>query len=122
MLQEPIPKRRRTGMFKKIRQVSFLSAVVVVLMALSALPAFPKGNDVEFHGTVTRVDLANAATASITLRVMGFDVPVRVTADTDVDSQGDELELSDIKVGDFVKVLGFFANSGIQARDIMILD
>jgi Domain of unknown function (DUF5666) len=109
-------------MLKKIRQVSFVVGMAVVLMALVAFPAFPKGNDVQFHGTVTRVDLSNAATASITLRIMGFDVPVRVTADTEVESEGDDLELSDIKVGDFVKVSGFFANSAIQGREITILD
>src|SRR5262245_11470078 len=106
---------RRTLMLKKIRQASFVIGMVFVLTVLAAPMAFPKGNDVQFHGTVTRVDLANAATASIILRIMGFEVPVRVTADTEVESEGDELELSDIKVGDFVKVSGFFANSAIQA-------
>ena len=78
-------------MFKKIRHVGFLTGMAIVLMALAAVPSFPKGTDVQFRGTVTKVDLASAATASITLRVMGFDVPVRVAADTDVESEGDEL-------------------------------
>ncbi len=98
------------------------AVLALLLMALASQPGLSKGNDVEFHGTVTKVDLANAATASITLRMMGFEVPVKVTTDTDVDSQGDEVQLSDIHVGDFVKVVGFFANSGITAREITILD
>ena len=53
---------------------------------------------------------------------MGFDVVVRVTADTEVEFHGDEAELSDIKVGDFVKVSGFFMNSGITANEIDIVD
>ena len=106
-------------MFEKIRHVGL--GLILLTLAL-ATPVFSKGNDVEFHGAVTRVNLANAANASITLHVEGFDVTVRVTTDTDVDFQGDELELSDIAVGDFVKVSGFFANSGITAREIMILD
>src|SRR5262245_49540389 len=94
----------------------------LLFVALWSWPAFPKGSDVQFHGTVSRVDLATAATASITLRVMGFDVPVRVTTDTEVESHGDDVGLSDVQVGDFVKISGFFANSGITAREITILD
>jgi hypothetical protein len=96
--------------------------LVVFLVAFVATPAFSKGSDVQFHGTVSRVDLSSAASSFIALRVMGFDVPVRVTTDTQVESQGDESELSDIRVGDFVKVSGFFMNSGITATEIAIVD
>lgn len=98
-----------------------VAGLVLILSAFLVQPVFSKGSDVRFHGTVTRVDLTSA-NSSITLRVMGFDVPVRVTADTDVESQGDETELSDIRVGDFVKVSGFFMNSGITATEITIVD
>jgi hypothetical protein len=91
-------------------------------MGLSIQPTFSKGSGVQFRGTVTRLNLATAATASVTLRVEGFEVPVKVTTDTEVEYQGDELELADIQVDDFVKVSGFFANSSITAQEITILD
>jgi Domain of unknown function (DUF5666) len=106
---------------KKIKDIRVLGFVLVLLAAL-VQPAFSKGSDIQFQGTVSRVDFASPTNSSITLRVMGFDVVVKVTADTDVDFHGDEAELSDIKVGDFVKVNGFFMNSGITAKEIDIVD
>jgi hypothetical protein len=98
-----------------------LIGLALFVMALATPPAFPKGNEVQFHGTVTKLDLGSA-TPSVTMRVEGFEVPVRVTADTEVEYLGDELQLSDIQINDFVKVSGFFANSGITADSITILD
>jgi hypothetical protein len=106
---------------KKIKDIRVLGFVLVLFAAL-VQPAFSKGSDIQFQGTVSRVDFASPTNSSITLRVMGFDVVVKVTADTDVDFHGDEAELSDIKVGDFVKVNGFFMNSGITATEIDIVD
>src|SRR5262245_36995408 len=106
---------------KKIKDIRVLG-FVLVLFAAMVQPAFSKGSDIQFHGTVSRVDFATPTNSSITLRVMGFDVVVRVTADTEVEFHGDEAELSDIKVADFVKVSGFFMNSGITATEIDIVD
>ncbi len=53
---------------------------------------------------------------------MGFEISVAVSADTDVQSEGDELKLSDVAVGDFVRVSGTFINSGIIANEIIIID
>ena len=107
-------------MLAKFKQILVIG-LPLVLIAFVAQPALSKGSDVQFHGTVTRVDLTTA-NSSITLRVMGFDVVVRVNSDTEVESLGDEADLSDIKVADFVKVSGFFMNSGITAKEITIVD
>jgi hypothetical protein len=107
-------------MFKALKSMRLIG-LTLLLVALSVPPAFPKGNEVQFHGTVTKLDLGSA-TPSVTMKVEGFEVSVRVTADTEVEYLGDEVELSEIQVNDFVKVSGFFANSGITADSITILD
>ena len=95
--------------------------ILFMLILTAAVPqASAKGGDVEFHGTLTKVD--NTTTPSITLRVSGIDVKVSATPDTEVELHGDEIGLAGLHVGDFVKVIGFFANSGITAREIVIID
>ena len=56
------------------------------------------------------------------MRVIGFDVPVKVTSDSDVVLHGDKVGLAGIEVNDFVNVDGFFSSSGIVADEIQILD
>jgi hypothetical protein len=77
---------------------------------------------IDFHGTVTKVQQATATTGTVTVHVVGFDIPVKVTADTDIALHGDLVGLAGIKVNDFVKVEGFFAAAGITADEIQILD
>src|SRR5262245_30921070 len=107
-------------MFASIRSIRF--AYLALFVVALAIPSFSKGTDVDFHGTVTKVDLSSTTAMFVDLRVAGTDVRVRVTTDTEVEAHGDETEPSDIRVGDFVKVSGFFMNSGITAREITILD
>ena len=97
-------------------------SVCFFILSFMSLTAFSEGTAVEFHGIVTGVSLTSGAVSSISLRIMGFAVPVTVTADTEVQSEGDLLKLTDLDVGDFVMVSGFFVNSGITASEIHILD
>jgi hypothetical protein len=92
-----------------------------LIFAISS-PLYSKGADVQLHGTVTRVDLTQGGASSIRVRVMGFEIPVTVTGDTGIEFLGDEFDLSDIGVGDFVRIIGFFSNSGITADEIIIVD
>jgi hypothetical protein len=93
-------------------------------------PGFAKGNDVEFHGTVVSLSMQSttsspsttATQGTLTLRVMGIQVPVRLTSDTEIEAHGDEVGRDGISVGDFVKISGYFTNGAIVAREVEILD
>lgn len=99
---------------------------VVTILALFALLGVPaamaEGNNVEFHGTVLGVNMQSATQGVLTLRIMGFQVPVKLTGDTAVEMHGDAVGLSKLDVGDFVKVHGVFAGSAITAKSIEIVD
>ena len=84
--------------------------------------AFGKGTEVKFHGTVTKVEVITTVTGNVTVHIVGFDVVVKVTADTDIVQHGDKVGLAGLKVNDFVKVDGSFSSSGILADEIQILD
>src|SRR5947209_6519416 len=104
----PIARRRQPMSTGLARVRPFLLSFFLIVLATS--PAFGiKGSDVQFHGTVTRVD--RTATPSVTVRLAGFDVTVRVSADTEFEFHGDDVDLADVRVGDFLKVSGYFANS-----------
>ncbi len=102
-------------------EVRLLSALAFALFWLCP-GVLAKGTDVRFHGTVTKVDETTTTTGTVTVRVIGFDVPVKVTSDSDVVLHGDKVGLAGIEVNDFVNVDGFFSSSGIVADEIQILD
>lgn len=104
----------------RLKQVALLASFVFVVGSYSA--AFGRGNEVQFSGTVIRLDLTSSTQGTITLRVMGLEVPVRITGDTEIETDGDEIGLKGIRAGDFVKVSGFFTNSAIVAREIEVVD
>jgi len=107
-------------MLARFRHIGFFCPVLLLLML--AAPAFSKGSDVEFHGTVVKLNLTPGANSTITVHLVGFDVTVYVNADTDVESHGDENDLSDIQVGDFIKISAFFSTPGLTAQEIEVLD
>jgi GntR family transcriptional regulator/MocR family aminotransferase len=77
-----------------------------------------KGTDVKLHGTVTKVEQTTTTTGTITVHVVGFEIQVQVTADSDIVLHGDKVGLAGIEVNDFVKVDGFFSSSGIVVDEI----
>jgi hypothetical protein len=106
---------------KNRSKVRILSALAFALFWLCPA-ALPKGTDVKFDGTVSKVEQSTTTTGTVTVRAVGFDIPVKVTADSDIVLHGDKVGLAGIKVNDFVKVDGFFSSSGIVADEIQILD
>src|SRR5213593_1996684 len=101
--------------------VRILSALALALSWLC--PAvLAKETGIKFHGTVTRVEQTTTVTGTVTVHVVGFNIPVKVTADSDIVLHGDKVGLAGVEVNDFVKVDGFFSSSGIEADEIQILD
>jgi len=93
--------------------VRILSALALALSWLC--PAvLAKETGIKFHGTVT-VEQTTTVTGTVTVHVVGFNIPVKVTADSDIVLHGDKVGLAGVEVNDFVKVDGFFSSSGIEA-------
>ena len=101
---------------------SKMTFLLAAALGLFSPLAFGKGTEVKFHGTVTKVEVITTVTGNVTVHIVGFDVVVKVTADTDIVQHGDKVGLAGLKVNDFVKVEGFFSSSGIVGEEIQILD
>src|SRR5688572_12858509 len=95
---------------------------IASLIFLSSSIAYGKGADLSFRGTVKKIDTTSTGNGTVTLHLAGFDIPLKVDAETDIESHGDTVGLAGLSVGDFVKVSGFFSTSGIVAQEIQILD
>lgn len=95
---------------------------LAMILILSPLFAMARGSDVSFRASVTGIQQSSGGEATVSFRVEGFVLSVRVTAETDIEIHGEKLRVAEVQVGDFAKVAGFFSASGIVARDIEILD
>ena len=95
---------------------------IASLIFLSSSIAYGKGADLSFRGTVKKIETTSTGNGTVTLHLVGFDIPLKVDAETDIESHGDTVGLAGLSVGDFVKVSGFFSTSGIVAQEIQILD
>lgn len=104
-----------------LHRVRMLMLFALVVLAIAGT-AQASGNEVEFHGTVLGVTMRSATEGTLMLRVMGLEVPVRLTGNTEIEAHGDEVGLRELTVGDFVKVSGVFTNSTIVAKEIEIVD
>jgi hypothetical protein len=91
-------------------------------MLISPPAAMAKGSDIRFRATVVRVDEAADGGATVTVRLQSVDVGILANADTEIESQGDEVGLDGLSAGAFVKIAGFFSADGIVAEEIDILD
>jgi hypothetical protein len=100
------------------------SILGVLAVSTLALPphALGKGTNVQFLGTVMRVNQISAGQGSVGVQVIGFDLSIRVTTNTEITLAGDIVGLKGVSPGDFVKVSGFFTTTGIVAQDLEILD
>lgn len=95
--------------------------LIASMIFLSSSIAYGKGADLSFRGTVKKIETTSTG-GTVTLHLVGFDIPLKVDAETDIESHGDSVGLAGLSVGDFVKVSGFFSTSGIVAQEIQILD
>jgi hypothetical protein len=99
-----------------------IATSIVALLLIPPRSAAAKGSDIRFRATVVRVDETADGGTTVTVRLQGFDVGILANADTEVESNGDEVGLNGRSAGSFVKIAGFFSADGIVAEEIDILD
>ena len=94
----------------------------VVLLVLCIPSSFAKGTDLQFRGRVSDVMQSGPNEGSVVVDLLGFSVTVAVNSDTEIESSGDDEDLGSISIMDFIKVEGFFSDTGIVAEEIEVLD
>jgi hypothetical protein len=94
----------------------------ILLAALFAGTVLAKGAELKFESLVISVGQATANEGSLTVTIYDVEVPVIVNGDTEIEEGGEEVGLGDISAGDFVKINAFFADEGLIADEVKILD
>ncbi|SDY11602.1 DUF5666 domain-containing protein [Nitrosomonas sp. Nm33] len=104
------------------------SLLLLVLSIVMTTTALAKSAELEFKAIVTEINLPSEGESSVRVKLLSnlennVEIPVMVTGATEIESHGDEIALSELRVGYFVKINGFFRPSGIVvANQIDALD
>ncbi len=106
----------------RLLNLKSLAVVATVLTALTMNSlAIAKGGELKFDSSIQSVTQTDEANGSVTIAINGIDVPVLVNADTEIRSAGNEVVLAELMAGDFVQVNAFFAEDGLTAEEITVL-
>ena len=101
---------------------NLLIILSMLIFAFSSSVATAKGSEIKFSSLVSAVVQSEGDVGTITVSIHEVDVDVIVNGDTEIEEGGEEVGISVISVGDFVSVNAFFADVGIVADEIKVLD
>lgn len=82
---------------------------------------FATGSELKFTATVHSIDPSDVDSGVVTISVQEIEVPIQVNGDTEIEGDGIVLALSDLNIGDRVKVDAYFAEPGIVANEITVI-
>ncbi len=101
----------------------FLTAIVLVSLSSTV---FAKGSELEFRATVAEINQVVDGDSILTISVFSdssdFDFAILVTSSTKIESSGNSIALSELEIGEYIRVRAFFSAAGIVAEDIDLLD
>ena len=98
-----------------------LAGLVLGILLFSPLAVMAKGAEFKFESFVIGVSGVDEL-ATVVVSLHGVDLPLIVNGDTEIRSGGDEIDIEDLSIDDFVKVDAFFSAEGIVAEEISVLD
>lgn len=85
-------------------------------------PVWGKGSEIKFDSIVNSVTVTDIDAGTVDILVKDFTVSLIVNGDTEIISDGAEVTLDDLEVGDSVSVEAFFSTAGITAEEIVVLE
>ncbi len=101
-----------------------VSLLLVSILCVSVV--FAKGSELEFKAAITGINQPADGDGDITVSLFSgssdFDVSIIITEDTKIELNGDRLVISELAVGDLVKIRAFFVADGIVAEEVDILE
>jgi len=108
------------GIFMKNRRLFhwLLAAVAGLFIQTGAMAA---SSDIDFTSIISaKTSINGSTTVSVTLH--GIEVELVVNEGTRIEVGGEEATFQDLSIDDFVKIEAFFADEGIVAQEIEVLD
>lgn len=103
-------------------QQKLILGLSLFLAVFSSSMVMAKGSELKFNSLVVSVSQTGDNEGVVTVSIRDADVPVIVNIDTEIEESGEEINLAGISAGDFVQVSAFFADEGLVADEIEILD
>lgn len=100
---------------------STIVPVLTLMLSLVSPGLLGKGPELKFTSVVTAVDQTNADSGIVSISIQGLELPVVVNSDTEIEYQGELADIAAIAAGDLLKVEVFFADEGLIAEEIQIL-
>lgn len=100
--------------------------LIVLILMLAAPTVLAKGSELEFKAAIAGINLAAEGDSTVIVSLFSessdFDLAIIVDANTKIESNGNEIDLSELEIGDYIKVGAFFTDVGIVAEAIDLLD
>lgn len=116
---------KRLMLMKNHQKVSQRFLIVLVLM-LVAPTVFSKGSELEFKAAIAGINQVAEGDSTVIVSLFSessdFDLTIIVDANTKIEFNGNEIDLSELEIGDYIKVSAFFSDVGIVAEEIDLLD
>ena len=94
---------------------TIFQAFLVILMLVLVSPAvLAKGSELEFKATIADIDQQTEGDSKVVVSLFSdssdFDLTIIVDVNTKIESNGNLIDLSDLEVGNYIKVGAFFSD------------
>lgn len=101
----------------------FLILLVLVFVSPAVLA---KGSELEFKAEIAGINKQAEGDSTVIVSLFSessdFDITIIVDTNTKIESNGNEIDLSELEIGNYIKVRAFFSDAGIVAEEIDLLD
>ncbi len=99
--------------------------ILLVLFFVSSV-VLAKGSELEFKAAIAAINQPAEGDSTVIVSLFSessdFDITIIVDTNTKIESNGNEINLSELEIGDYIKVSAFFSDVGIVAEEIDLLD
>ena len=117
----------KTFRLKNVVNTLLLAAGCFNLVLVFVSPAaLAKGPKLEFKAAIAEINQPAEGDSTVIVSLFSestdFDITVIVDANTKIESNGNEIDLSELEIRDYIKVSAFFSDEGIVAEEIDLLD
>ncbi len=98
-------------MKKRAISKSLTATVSALALAISqSNGVLAKGGELIFESEVTAIAITEGNNGSISVKIHDAEIPVIINNDTEIGEAGEDISLSNVTVGDFAEIAGFFAD------------
>lgn len=100
--------------------------LVILILVLVSSTVLAKGSELEFKAAIAEINQPAEGDSTVIVSLFtgssGFDLPIIIDLNTKIESNGNVIDLSELEIGDYIKVGAFFSDVGIVAEVIDLLD